>query len=242
MKNSPSSSCANIQSWLNRYRDFRALQSATRRDDFKKGFQRMARDLVPLQAVAEERASLRAADFNVFRVLRLAHKEVITHTPFLANLLNPRGTHAQGDLFLRLFLERLRAKQPSLPLPSAKARWLVSQELVTEFGNLDIRLRSHDARWQLVIENKIGAPDQFDQLARYWKQMMIHKAQYSVHQLVYLTPVERTPKASKEPLPPYTNLTYRGDICSVLESALKKIRSPRLQYSLEQYLEITQSC
>ena len=246
MSRTPPFQLAEVESWLDRYRSYRSERSGTRRADFKSGFHRLGEELKPLQARAAERAAVETADFNVFRVLRLARKEVITHTPFLANLLNPRGTHAQGDLFLRLFLDRLRAKQAHLPAPRPKARWLVLTEQVTELGNFDIRLWSHDLRCQIVIENKIGAGDQEDQLARYWKKMMKHTAQFDFPVLVYLTPSEREPQQTKEPLPPYTNLTYHEDICTLLESALSEsalppIQSPRLQHTLEQYLEIVRT-
>lgn len=87
-----------IKSWLDGYRSYRSEQSGARRADFKRGFQRLGEELKPLQARAAERAALETVDFNVFRVLRLARKEVITHTPFLANLFNPRGTHGKRPL------------------------------------------------------------------------------------------------------------------------------------------------
>lgn len=241
MSRTDHSQLGEIKSWLDRYRSYRSERSGARRADFKRGFERLGEELRPLQGRAAERAAVETADFNVFRVLRLARKEVITHTPFLANLLNPRGTHAQGDLFLRLFLDRLRAKQARLPAHRPRARWLVLTEQVTELGNFDIRLWSHDLRCQIVIENKIGAGDQEDQLARYWKKMMKHTAQFDFPVLVYLTPSERTPQQTNEPLPPYTNLTYHDDICTLLDSALHSIQSPRLRHILEQYLEIART-
>jgi hypothetical protein len=42
--------------------------------------------------------------FNVFRALRVTEEEA-KHLAFIAQLLDPRGSHGQGDLFLRRFLE-----------------------------------------------------------------------------------------------------------------------------------------
>lgn len=164
---------------------------------------------------------------------------MITHSPFLANLLNPAGTHAQGSLFLRLFVERLIQKGAHLPRVTYSGRWFVRQEQVTGFGNLDIHLWSHALRCEIVIENKIGAADQDDQLPRYWSHMQAQRAQFDYQQLIYLTPQGRTPRITEKPLPPYINLTYREDIGAVLRAALGQIHSARLQFSLEQYLEIT---
>src|SRR5688500_2185160 len=90
--------------------------------------------------------------FNVFRILRLAHKEVQSHTPFLSELLNPHGTHGQGCLFLEAFLNV--AEHRGLKRPTGlvdKARWLVDIELPAgRFGNLDIVVRSPALRFLLV--------------------------------------------------------------------------------------------
>jgi hypothetical protein len=231
-----------VEPFLAQYRVFRRERSIMALATFAREFQRLTTEIAPLQARAVERAKEETLDFNVFRILRLAHKEVMTHTPFLANLLNPNGTHGQGDLFLRLFLTRLAARKVPVPLLKTEARWVVLTEQVTEFGNFDIHLRSHRLRCQIVIENKIGAVDQRDQLARYWKQMQRERSQFDCQQLVYLTPQPREPVWTLEPLPPFVNLTYRYDICVVLDSALQVIRSPRLRSSLQQYREIAQTC
>ena len=42
--------------------------------------------------------------FNVFNVLGLSSNETRTHSAFLAELLNPYGSHGMGDLFLKKFL------------------------------------------------------------------------------------------------------------------------------------------
>jgi hypothetical protein len=231
-----------IKSWLDRYRDFRSKRIQAGVAEFDREFQRIIAELRPLQRDAAKRSAHEAAGFNVFRILRLERKELITHSPFLANLLNPAGTHAQGDLFLRLFLERLAVKQVRLPPMLPNARWFVRQEQVTELGNLDIHLWSHPLRSEIVIENKIGATDQEDQLPRYWKHMLAQRGQFDFQTLVYLTPQPRWPAVRGKPLPPYINLTYSDDICAILRSALTSIPSPRLRYSLEQYLEIAATC
>ena len=53
-----------------------------------------------------ERRRLRGENFNVFRLLDIENKED-AHSRFIAELLDPRGSHGQEDYFLRLFLEHL---------------------------------------------------------------------------------------------------------------------------------------
>ena len=60
-----------------------------------------------LQSVVQlnhDMASRTAGEYNIFSVLGIQGKEVLT-CRFLADLMNPRGQHGQGTAFLRLFLD-----------------------------------------------------------------------------------------------------------------------------------------
>lgn len=41
--------------------------------------------------------------FNVFEIINVTTDEVRLHSKFIAELLNPNGSHGQQDLFLSLF-------------------------------------------------------------------------------------------------------------------------------------------
>jgi hypothetical protein len=55
-----------------------------------------------------------APEHNVFRLLGLEHAEVMLHSRFLADLLDPYGSHAQGSLFLRGFFNLLADRDRGL--------------------------------------------------------------------------------------------------------------------------------
>ena len=44
--------------------------------------------------------------FNIFSILRKSSDEVNLHSKFIYELLNPNGSHQQGDIFLNLFIEK----------------------------------------------------------------------------------------------------------------------------------------
>ena len=44
-------------------------------------------------------------DFNIFSILRMETDEVNTHSRFIAELLNPKGSHFQEEKFLELFIK-----------------------------------------------------------------------------------------------------------------------------------------
>ncbi|HEY4271830.1 MAG TPA: PD-(D/E)XK nuclease family protein [Candidatus Udaeobacter sp.] len=206
--------------------------------DFKAEFTRLGIALKPLQAQAAERFRRTAPEFNVFRILRLADKEVITHSPFIANLFYPSGTHGQRSLFLQAFLNYLSKKNLSSIFTDVVAddTWQMRTESVTEFGNLDIVLWSPHWSARIVIENKIGASDQPAQLGRYWNWMKAHSVR--AQQLFYLTPTGHSSDEADKARVPYVRLSYKSDIRHVIKTSLEEVVAPRLKETLAQYLEL----
>ena len=99
--------------------------------------------------------------FNLFNILRIGHYEVRTHSPILAELLNPNGSHGQGEVFLKHFLTELEIHD----FDAASAR--VDPEVsIGELGRLDIEIKDRNNR-RIIIENKIYAGEQERQLERY---------------------------------------------------------------------------
>ena len=121
-------------------------------------------DLIRAYRHARQRQQSRGLnDFNVFTTLLKANDERRLHSQFIALLLNPKGTHGQGDLFLRLFLRQ--CVRTDTGLDTAKCR-VFPEYLHRSTGNLfDIYLT--DGRTHLVIENKIDASDGDRQIQRY---------------------------------------------------------------------------
>src|SRR5438552_4066356 len=103
-----------------------------------------------------------APNFNLFRILDVETSEVSTHSAFLAHLLSPGETHAQGDLFLRRFLSAIGYEKLA-----SFDEWVISKEVPFDGGRLDIVLQSAKASAIIVIENKIGTEDHRTQLNAY---------------------------------------------------------------------------
>lgn len=132
--------------------------------------------------------------FNVFKILGLSYNEVRTHTAFIADLLNPAGSHEMGDVFLELFIETLKDnysnkwnlndfyKKKKLTVEKNKTIGPINKEY-TEGGNIDLIITSSNKQG-IIIENKINAPDQLNQLLRYHNY---GKKKFSGFELLYLT-------------------------------------------------------
>lgn len=96
-------------------------------------------------------------NLNLFTMLRSANEEVALHSRFIAFLLDPEGDHGQGDLFLRLFMEECGHPDFQMKTKTARVR--------REYQNIDIYIT--DGNNHIIIENKIWAGDQKNQIKRY---------------------------------------------------------------------------
>src|SRR4051794_25880711 len=90
-------------------------------------------------------------NFNLFSILRQEHDEVHLHSAFIAELLNPRGSHGRGCVFLQHFLAEL-----NICADSALSDRNVSIEVEHRFpdhGQIDVLLQLPGRI--IVLENKI---------------------------------------------------------------------------------------
>jgi hypothetical protein len=104
--------------------------------------------------------------FNIFRVLRIGEREVTTHSPILAELLNRKGHHGQGAAFLRLFLARLEIRGFDENTATVKTEYYIGPVTENSGGRIDILVRDGKGE-TILIENKIYASDQQNQMKRY---------------------------------------------------------------------------
>lgn len=124
-----------------------------------------------------------APDFSPFQFIDLDETQL---SAILAWLLDPKGSHGQGEKFLSLFLNKLSANWSPKDCKLAE----VKTESWIGGGRIDIDIKSGSRR--CVIENKPWAGDQPLQLDRYfrWLDLLSRfdgKRAPSEYPLVYLT-------------------------------------------------------
>jgi hypothetical protein len=102
---------------------------------------------------------LTGENFNVFRIIKLGSAEVRMHSAFLAELLNPNGSHGQKDIFLKLFIEIFCYRQNKIDTASCN---VVIEKYIgrlntekSEGGKIDILITDKSGN-QIIIENKIS--------------------------------------------------------------------------------------
>ena len=115
-----------------------------------------------------ERDRLALAEFNpnlnVWEAVKLARSE-LKHCSILRWLLDPRGSHYQGDLFLKRFIERYGGSFPNVRKDELSFCNVKSEDSYDDAGRVDISITGKS--FIIVIEAKIDAGEQKKQLSRY---------------------------------------------------------------------------
>ena len=145
----------------------------------------------------------RPEGFNLFSILRSSSDEVRLHSRFLAFLLNPKATHNQGTALLNLLLIRLGIHDFALENVSVEV----------EYQNIDILVRNQ-SKQAVIIENKIYAGDQDEQIWRY--HQLIQKEGYSDISTTYLTLDGSEPSEQSRKTLPVILISYEAEIISWL--------------------------
>lgn len=164
--------------------------------------------------------------FNVFELCGVWSTEM-RHSAILRELLDPQGMHGFKTKFLEAFF-----KQIGLEFDPNGCR--TKTEVAYSNGRMDIVISSGDVA--VVIENKIYAGDQEDQLKRYKEEWL--EAQSGKKQaLLYLTLDGH--EASNAEHVDYQRISYRNDILAWLETCIEMAtEKPLVKSALEQYKEL----
>jgi len=167
-------------------------------------------------------------NFSIFSIIAKPDAEVEVHSRFISELLDSSGSHHQGDVFLRLFLEQLGMDSFDPSIATVRR----------EYQKIDIFITTSQKQ-AIVIENKINAEDQDRQLERYVKSA--EQEGYTDIVPVYLTLDGREPsKRSLGSLDPQRvrRASYGGLIlpwmsdCIRVASLQPVLRETFVQYSL----------
>ncbi len=204
------------------------------------------------QKIKEQRKEKfeRGESFNIFNDLGFMSDEVHLHSMFLANLLNPKGSHGQREKFLEAFLKMLQKSFPAISadsleldtaIASVEVEKYIGRQTDSEGGRIDIYLT--DGKHSIIIENKIYAGDQHHQMLRYWNYGMSQKGNDTEKSfvLIYLTLDGCSP--SKDSLGEDLKendivcLSYKSDIRGWLDRCVELAsRTPLVRETINQYI------
>ena len=183
----------------------------------------------------EEQLARPGDQFNLFNIIGSCEA---THSNLLAVLLNPKGSHGQGDVFLRHFVDVIRkAKGAETTIPEL---FCGAAEVLTEFsigpvtdesgGRIDILIRE-GTEPRFLIENKIYAAEQQNQLNRY--ECFASKFNAAV---IFLTLDGREPQNLKDGKH-LICISYKDHILEWLKTCQKEaVAAPPVREAIAQYI------
>lgn len=176
--------------------------------------------------------------FNVFSALNMCSDEVRLHSRLLATLLNPEANHGLGNEFLKLFLIALGLPEDYITYCKEQiVERPIGEVTETNGGRIDIILE--DREHAVIIENKIYAGDQPNQLLRYYNYGVKTFGENNF-KLVYLTLYGSDPS-------PYSlggehfefiKLSYAQDILKLLEDFVPTQPQKPVHSTIEDYITI----
>lgn len=175
-------------------------------------------------------------NFNLFTLLRSENDEVRLHSRFISELLDTKGSHQQGSLFLDLFLKQVAITGFETKNAQCHPEYYIGaiSKDRTQGGNIDILIRSVNEK-VIKIENKVDANEQENQLLRY------HNYRHKGH-LIYLTKVGEESKIHDKLLKAdvtYQQISYKDDITAWLQECIEKCATvPIVRESIVQYLNL----
>jgi hypothetical protein len=187
-------------------------------------------DITRTMRTYERALAVSGESFNIFEILNIGTLEVVTHSPMLAELLSPQGRHGLGSRCLRCFLSRFELR---LDAEKTKVReeHYIGQLTDISGGRIDIFLS--DGVNQVIIENKIYAGDQHNQLARY-------RNDFPDAQIIYLTLDGRGPPGNSDPRSMHVHCrSYANDVLGWLEDCRQEATcTPLVRETIAQYIAL----
>lgn len=189
----------------------------------------------------EKMAKFSGENFNVFRTLKIESSEVRMHSALIGELLDPNGSHGQRDLYLKLFIKNLESydklknmnfKTNSSHLEVEKYIGEINDEK-TEGGRIDIFLEDCNNN-HIIIENKIYATDQNNQLLRYYN---FDKRSIILYLTLDGTKAHDYSTGGKLIKNSYLSISYAKEIIKWLEDCKKEsVSLPIIRETISQYI------
>lgn len=180
----------------------------------------------------EQKAIATGERFNIFSLLNRESDEVVTHSKFIGELLNIKGSHGQKDKFLKLFVDLLHKP---LKFDTGSSRVYIEHHVGKvedeHGGRIDIMLKDNDGN-VIMIENKIYAKEQPKQLLRY-------RNAYPNGHLIYLTRFGEQSTCSSSEGTGYIKICYKTKILQWLhECKVASANLPVVSETITQYINL----
>ncbi len=187
-------------------------------------------------------------DYNLLTTVLNEHDEVRLHSRVIGSLLDINGLHYQKELFLEKFIEILKITEFEFNIEKSN--------LFLEYQNIDLYLT--DGIKHIIIENKIYADDQKNQIKRYYDTIKDENKdlEYNNILIIYLS-IDRLEPSNyslgnliikdnylidnDEKIAIFKNINYKDEILNWLDKCLHEIQNiTNLNESIQQYKNVVE--
>lgn len=195
----------------------------------------------------EENQKSSKIGFNAFKLASDLYYRENFHSDILCEILNPQGSHKEGDRFLKIFIECINktiSQGEKIDIKNYK-----DAEVVREAKKIDILIKSKQPKHCIIIENKLNnAKDMDRQLPCYYEYMTNDK--YTVDRIIYI-PLDKTKRPDRSTwndedkgnIDPLLTIMLASDkkelnLASWLSKCKKEAKEPRSKSVIDQYIEL----
>lgn len=159
--------------------------------------------------------------FNIFSILNMERLEVQTHSALLYELLNNKGSHSQGNTYLKIFInEVLEIKD--FDFYNVKVD---RERNINNLGRIDLVIENHE--YLIIIEMKIDAGDQENQLKRYNEYGMNNGKNHKIYYLT-LFGYEASDYSTGNIEIDYKCISFETDILNWIKECIGAAKTPLL--------------
>ena len=133
-----------------------------------------------------EKTKLEQVTYNIFDVLGVHEREVCM-CRMLADLLDPKGEHKKGTIYLELFLQKVLDGRYKFTQELLKNTRVIKEDLIPKTNKrIDIVIKNEE--WFIPIEVKINADEQKSQCYSYYdhaKAKLVYLTKYGTYPSPY---------------------------------------------------------
>jgi len=185
-------------------------------------------------------------NYNILTSVLSKSDEVRLHSRMIFSLLNPNGTHYQSSLFLEKFLNTLHINNFKLNFQNCS--------IYKEYQNIDLYITDGDKH--IIIENKVYAKDQKNQIKRYIEIIEAENQKLSEEAIlvIYLSLDKEKPtsyslgdlyiennfiKRESEKIAQFKSIHYNKEILDWLKSSQHEVQNiTNLNEVFNQYIDV----
>jgi hypothetical protein len=153
--------------------------------------------------------------YNIFKIAHISEKELVM-CRVIADLLNPKGSHYKGDVYLKLFWDIVSKKMENCPELNTSNAVITTEYSIEANRRIDIVIE--DGFIFVPIEAKIRAGEQKDQIKNYAKYSQKKNGEKCIP-VLYLTLYGESSETAADN--EYINISFHEDILTWLGKCLK---------------------